>query len=193
MGPLLCLVVVFQSKLAEMLVSLLFWLLIPNVVADADGKTISIWDQTEFLVQPVCAMYCLENNNYGTLGLVNYFGCISPFYNQCYCNPDRASSATSYISSCVASRCTGAALASTAVAVFSSYCSSAGYNFAQGNVAIATSTEGTPGQTGSAVTRTTLSIVTATTNGPSPTNSARELAPSLLAALLNALLALILC
>ncbi|KAH9204616.1 hypothetical protein DL95DRAFT_471332 [Leptodontidium sp. 2 PMI_412] len=82
---------------------------------------------------------------------------------KCYCNANLASSATSYLSSCAIKYCTSEPDAATAVNVYAGYYSGAGYPIGEANVATQTTTQNAGGD---AVTKTSLTIVTATSVSP---------------------------
>lgn len=123
-----------------MLFHALFWLLITfRVAADVDTKTVSIKSVADYLVARSCVQGCLWT---GESEILYEIGCPSPYYNQCYCNLDQASSATSFLSSCIPTSCSdnGPDVA-TAVSLYMNYCSSAGYPFQGSNVAVQTHTQ----------------------------------------------------
>lgn len=124
----------------------------------ADLKTLSIASANDYLVSRNCVKDCLWS---GGLWVGSLIGCGSPYYNQCYCNANLVSSATSYLSSCAMKYCTSEPDATSAVSIYAGYCSVAGYPVGDANVAISTTTQNAGGG-GDAVTRTSLTIVTAT-------------------------------
>jgi hypothetical protein len=166
------------------------WILLSSLVAgEVDVKTASIWTDDGYIVQPICAMNCLGGTNPEFL---NYLGCQKPWYNQCICNTGRASTATSWVYSCAASQCSDKALGTSAVVIYSSYCSAAGYRFQEADVAVQTSTQeaALTESNGNAVTKTSLTVVTATAtvSSPSFSSTASEwLSPSQQAILLATL------
>ncbi|PVH81574.1 hypothetical protein DL98DRAFT_514707 [Cadophora sp. DSE1049] len=129
----------------------------------ADLKTLSIASANDYLVSRNCVKDCLWSSG-GWVG--SLIGCGSPYYNQCYCNANLASSATSYLSSCAIKYCTSEPDATSAVNVYAGYCSIAGYPIVEANVAIQTTTQNAGGS-GDAATKTSLTIVTATSVLPS--------------------------
>jgi hypothetical protein len=125
---------------STMLLHAPFWLLITfRVAADVDTKTVSIKSAADYLVARACVQGCLWT---GTSEIVYEIGCPSPYYDQCYCNLDQASSATSFLSSCIPTSCSdnGPDVA-TAVRLYMNCCSGAGYPFQGSNVAVQTSTQ----------------------------------------------------
>ncbi|KAH7323688.1 hypothetical protein BKA65DRAFT_511264 [Rhexocercosporidium sp. MPI-PUGE-AT-0058] len=162
---------------STLLSALLLWpYLAMIVIGQVDIKTVSLWTDDGLKIQPDCAQHCHGDNYYGTYGLCHFLGCIDPWYNQCFCNPDRASVATSWVYSCVTSRCKDTAVANSAVVLYTSYCSGAGYQFPGTNIAVQTSNPA-PEETGSSggtVTKTSLVIATATATSASVSNPASE-------------------
>lgn len=137
----------------------LCWILaVLHVAADVDTKTVSIKTAAGYLVAQTCVKDCLWN---GDTNIEWSIGCERPYYNQCYCNLDQASFATSLLSSCVPMSCSSdGPNVATAVSLYMNYCYSAGYPFQGFNVDVQTSTqnEGSP----NVVTSTRSSVVTAT-------------------------------
>ncbi|KAH7319095.1 hypothetical protein BKA65DRAFT_94941 [Rhexocercosporidium sp. MPI-PUGE-AT-0058] len=126
-------------------------LLLPSVIVaqGADLKTDSLVSANEYLVSRNCVKDCLWSGNW-----VGFFiGCGGPFYNQCFCNANLVSPATSYLSSCAIKYCTSEPDATSAVNIYAGYCSGAGYPIGESNVAIQTNTWTTIPPTGAAGTR----------------------------------------
>jgi hypothetical protein len=171
-----------------MLLLALFWLhIILRVAADVDTKTVSIQSAAGYLVARACVQGCLWT---GDLEIIYEIGCPRPYYNQCYCNLDQASSATSFLSSsCIPTSCSdnGPDVA-TAVSLYMNYCSGAGYPFQGSNIAVQTSTqtEGSP----NVVTATRSSVVTATATSTTdqPSSAGRSTSFPTVVGLLMALL-----
>jgi len=150
----------------------------------ADLKTLSIASANDYLVSRNCVKDCLWSDG-GWVG--SLIGCGSPYYNQCYCNANLASSATSYLSSCAIKYCTSEPDATSAVKVYAGYCSIAGYPIGEVNAAIQTSTQNVDGS-GDAVTKTSLTIVTATSFSPSVSAGMSAFHPTRARAVLAAIL-----
>ena len=150
----------------------------------ADLKTLSIASANDYLVSRSCVKDCLWSDG-GWVG--SLIGCGSPYYNQCYCNANLASSATSYLSSCAIKYCTSEPDATSAVKVYAGYCSIAGYPIGEVNAAIQTSTQNVDGS-GDAVTKTSLTIVTATSFSPSVSAGMSAFHPTRARAVLAAIL-----
>jgi hypothetical protein len=170
-----------------MLFHSLFWLLVIfRVVANVDTNTVSIKSAAGYLVARACVQGCLWT---GDSEIVYEIGCPSPYYNQCYCNLDQASSATSFLSSCVPTSCSdnGPDVA-TAVSLYMNYCSGAGYPFQGSNIAVQTSTktDGSP----NVLTATRSSVVTATATSATdqPSSAGTSTSFPTLVGLLTALL-----
>lgn len=170
-----------------MLLYALFWLIvISQVTADIDTKTVSIKSAAGYLVARSCVQGCLWT---GSSEIVYEIGCSSPYYNQCYCNLDQASSATSFLSSCIPKSCSNSGPdVATAVGLYMDYCASAGYPFQGANIAVQTSTQNDGGSNGATATRSSIVMATATATTVQPSSAGRSIyfpnAVSLLAALL---------
>jgi hypothetical protein len=152
---------------------LLFWyIFVLRVAGQSDLKTVSIDKGPDYVVARNCEKSCLfDSSGYWVGGQI---GCVAPWYDKCYCNTDIASSAASYLSGCALTLCSGNQFATSAVSLYTDYCSQAGYPYVAANIAVQTSTQGV--NTGSgAVTKTSLTVVTATT-GTTTSNTAGELA-----------------
>lgn len=93
------------------------------VASTVDLHTVSIYSRNDFKVLRPCVTICLWGNGDVAPGA----GCVSPFYNQCWCSSNIAPSATSHISSCITNLCTDNFDISTAVDIYYSYCSEAGH------------------------------------------------------------------
>ncbi|KAG4435736.1 hypothetical protein IFR05_008786 [Cadophora sp. M221] len=152
----------------------LLLLLLPSTIAAqaADLKTVSIANANDYLVSRNCVKACLWTG----LWVGEVIGCGAPYYNQCYCNANLVSSATSYLSGCAITYCTAEPDATSAVNIYAGYCSSAGYPIGEANVAIQTTTQNAGGG-GDSVTKTSLTIVTATSVSPSNSAGGSESTP----------------
>jgi hypothetical protein len=138
---------------------------VPYTVSQ-DLHTVSIFSRDDFKVLRPCANYCL----YGGGDVAPGAGCGSPYYNQCWCSSNIAPSATSHISTCITNRCTDDFDISTAVAIYYSYCSEAGYPIAfQALTSIAAPL--------STIVQTTSETPAILTNSPAGTTN--SLSPSL--------------
>ena len=140
------------------------------VFGQSDLKAVSIWKGPDYLIARNCEKACLFDGGDWVGGQI---GCVSPYYDKCFCNTDIASSATSYISGCAFTRCSADQFATSAVSLYVDYCSQAGIPFGQANVAVQTSTQGVNTGLG-AVTKTSLTVVTATA-ATTASNTAGEL------------------
>lgn len=147
----------------------LFLLLLSSIVAaQADLKTLSIASASDYLVARDCVKACLWTG----LWVGGFIGCGAPYYNQCYCNANLVSSATSYLSGCATKYCTSDPDVTSANNIYSGYCSKAGYPIGEAaNVAVQTTTLNAGGS-GDAVTKTSPTIVTATSVSSTISNSA---------------------
>lgn len=97
----------------------------------AQTASVSISRYSAYLNQVGCVKDCVWLD--ATLDdLIAKVGCSSPWVNGCFCRPEAASSAASFLSSCVSSRCStleSTSLAVTsAVLVYNGYCSDNGYS-----------------------------------------------------------------
>ena len=127
--------------------------------------TVSLAHDNGFLGLRFCAQYCVA-------GLADSIGCLYPDYNICYCNSNIIPGGSSFISTCVTSHCSESADISTAFAVWTGYCESAGFPMtapAQATEAATTATTGgavigatTEAPTANGRTFTSLVSVTAT-------------------------------
>lgn len=87
-------------------------------------STVSIASVQPYLDQRYCVRDCLwsgfDNN------LESFLGCPDPYANNCYCRDDLASSASSYITTCVNGGCSSNTPdVVRAMSVYNGYCSSA--------------------------------------------------------------------
>lgn len=123
-----------------MLVLLLSLLLAPFAATDA---TVSLGGQSGYSSQRSCAGDCFTGFlNPAGWAIATLLSCqTSPIYNDCMCRQDLQGSATSFLSSCVSSRCDGDPLdISSAVSIYTAYCTGAGY--VQAGVTAAPSSQG---------------------------------------------------
>ncbi|KAI9854478.1 MAG: hypothetical protein M1813_000994 [Trichoglossum hirsutum] len=81
------------------------------------GQDVSIVSYTAYQSLPSCVRNCVWHPATGD-DLVPFLGCTSPWKNSCYCQTASASSASSFLSSCVVSKC--------AITVYQDYCTTAG-------------------------------------------------------------------
>ncbi|KAH7356431.1 hypothetical protein BKA65DRAFT_207219 [Rhexocercosporidium sp. MPI-PUGE-AT-0058] len=144
----------------------LFWLLVVSrVAADVDTQTVSIGSAAGFLVARQCVQGCMWT---GVTPIQDALGCRHPYYNQCYCNPDQASIAASFLSSCLPTACStkGPDIA-TAASIYTDYCSSAGYTFQRAITAVQTTSTQTDGNaSGSSAGPISLGPVSPTATAP---------------------------
>ncbi|KAK3393521.1 hypothetical protein B0H63DRAFT_458409 [Podospora didyma] len=79
--------------------------------------------------QPDCVQLCLWHAQQTVDDLMPAMGCGDPWANDCLCDVSRLGTATTFLSTCVASRCVAPVTApevTSAVSVYGAYCSSAG-------------------------------------------------------------------
>ncbi|KAH8650501.1 hypothetical protein BGZ60DRAFT_534162 [Tricladium varicosporioides] len=91
------------------------------------SQSVSITDQSAFSSQRSCARGCVGSSVSGPLFLASKLSCAQPYDNSCFCRSDLQQKAQSYLQSCVNSACTNSLDASSAVAVYDAYCTSAGF------------------------------------------------------------------
>jgi hypothetical protein len=94
------------------------------------AASVSIISYDPYNGQTECAKRCLWHA--GALDdLIAAIGCSTPWTNECFCQPDLASSASEFLSGCVANQCTtpktGQAV-TRAVSVYNNYCSANGFS-----------------------------------------------------------------
>ncbi|KAL5319022.1 hypothetical protein ACEPPN_014092 [Leptodophora sp. 'Broadleaf-Isolate-01'] len=118
-------------------------LVVSRVAADVDTQTVSIGSAADFLVARQCVRACMWT---GVTPIQDTLGCPHPYYNQCYCNPDQANIAASFLSSCLPTACStkGPDIA-TAASIYTNYCSGAGYTFQRAITAVQTTSTQTDG------------------------------------------------
>ena len=99
-----------------------------HVAAAATVTTVSFLSYPAYLEQVECVKLCLWQVR--TLDdLIAAIGCSPPWVNECFCKAELASSASSFLSGCVASRCTAPSTApavTSALAAYNEYCSANG-------------------------------------------------------------------
>jgi len=86
------------------------------------AATASIFASNQYLEQVECVQNCIWHHG-ASNDVVDFVGCGSPFLNGCICNPSEASSASSFLTSCVLANCTSNSNdVTSAVSVYSVYC-----------------------------------------------------------------------
>jgi len=87
-------------------------------------STVSIASFTAYSVQRYCLQYCLfDGLPNGGFALPRYLGCTGTALNGCFCNTNAASSASSFLTSCVNSYCADDATdVGNAVSLYDNYC-----------------------------------------------------------------------
>jgi hypothetical protein len=92
------------------------------------SQSVSITDGTAFLSLRSCAQGCIGSTNSGPLFLASgQLSCQSPYDNSCFCRSDLQQKADSYLRSCINKACTNTLDASSAVSMYDTYCTSAGF------------------------------------------------------------------
>ncbi|KAH6714222.1 hypothetical protein BKA61DRAFT_607416 [Leptodontidium sp. MPI-SDFR-AT-0119] len=106
----------------------------------------------------------------GVTPIQDTLGCPHPYYNQCYCNPDQANIAASFLSSCLPTACStkGPDIA-TAASIYTNYCSGAGYTFQRAITAVQTTSTQTDGNASGSSAGPISSIPVS--SSPSPTGT----------------------
>jgi hypothetical protein len=90
--------------------------------------TVSFLSYPAYLEQVECVKLCLWHVS-AVDDLIVQIGCSSPWVNECFCKAELASSASSFLSGCVASRCTAPSTApavTSALSAYNEYCSTNG-------------------------------------------------------------------
>jgi hypothetical protein len=131
------------------------------------ATNVSVLGSTPYNNQRECVKECIWHVGVDD-DLIIALGCSPPWVNECYCRTDLAVTASSFLTSCVASRCTEPATGvdiGLAVSVYDGYCSSA--ETPNPNVAAATTTAMTQasGMGPVSITRTSTYFVADTTLG----------------------------
>jgi len=99
------------------------------VLGNQAKQPCTIKSEINYQLLPSCINQCLwdiGDDDTPPLGgnMGRYIGCVPPFLNGCYCNPDSASLAHSYITSCVDFLCqtSGPDEISKGTSLYASYC-----------------------------------------------------------------------
>ncbi|KAF4625628.1 hypothetical protein G7Y89_g12534 [Cudoniella acicularis] len=109
-----------------------------------DLKTVSLFSDSGFEMLQSCAQDCV----WGQMGSVaDTIGCAEPWYNMCVCNVAQQPKAMGSVGSCITTRCTGTVDVSTAMEVYTNYCSKAGYSVNAATIVTATGGGGSAGPT----------------------------------------------
>ena len=111
-----------------------------------------------------CVADCVAGYDFANDGLIGFIGCPYPLYNTCYCNSNIIPEGSSFLSTCVTSRCSESADVPAAFSVWTGYCDAAGFPMnaaAQTTAAAATSS-------GTTLATTTNAAIGATTQAPTP-------------------------
>jgi hypothetical protein len=90
--------------------------------------TVSFLSYPAYLEQVECVKLCLWHVS-ALDDLIAVIGCSPPWVNECFCKAELASSASSFLSGCVASRCTAPSTApavTSALLAYNEYCSTNG-------------------------------------------------------------------
>ena len=148
---------------------------------------VSIQSGSDFSTQRGClkeCLYCVDcSSNFwvfdGDLGQFISCGHHDYYLNSCFCRTDLASSATSYLSSCVFSKCSSASVdVVSAVDLFTSYCRIT-FESPASNTAIKTIGDGALGETadssGSGMPAATTTVSTSIASTTGPTSSEEQL------------------
>ncbi|KAK4193236.1 hypothetical protein QBC35DRAFT_99963 [Podospora australis] len=93
---------------------------------------VSISSYAPYLNQRACVKDCLWRAG-TTEDLIGAIGCSDPWVNECFCHSEAASSASSFVSSCVADKCNTAKtgnvpIITSALSVYNGYCSTNGFS-----------------------------------------------------------------
>ncbi|KAF2096189.1 hypothetical protein NA57DRAFT_59246 [Rhizodiscina lignyota] len=114
----------------------LLLLLLHDVQSDSTTATLSISQDPAWIQERACGQRCVWIDS-GHIGapysdIVMFLDCPgSPYLNGCFCRTDFETSVTSFLGSCVSSRCSSASVPdiareiSTALSIWSHYCSTA--------------------------------------------------------------------
>ena len=97
--------------------------LIPTTIATlTPDRRLALTTSTAYLIQRTCVQECIWNNGYRDLLVA--LTCSYPGLDGCLCRTDLLPSATSFLSSCANSGCTGNTVdISVAVSLWTQYCS----------------------------------------------------------------------
>ncbi|KAK3355408.1 hypothetical protein B0H65DRAFT_451904 [Neurospora tetraspora] len=94
---------------------------------------VSIFSYTPYLQQRECVKDCIWHSGFTAKDLIVALGCSGPWVNECYCsgndNYEHASTASSFLQSCVADSCRTPStdmLVTSAFGVYNEYCAEAG-------------------------------------------------------------------
>ncbi|KIX10648.1 uncharacterized protein Z518_01732 [Rhinocladiella mackenziei CBS 650.93] len=133
------------------------------IIHVATAATVTLTESPAYASQRSCAIYCWYAGfsvDGGPDQLASELDCpVDPIENDCFCRPDLQASADSYLKSCVSGVCDGNTVdVNSAVSIYDSYCTSAGYLRAE-ETAPAQTSSGTQ-QPPATVTVTALRTVT---------------------------------
>jgi hypothetical protein len=136
-------------------------------------QDVSIYSDPGYVTERACGQGCLYY--YGVDDLASFIGCATE--NGCFCRADFGTSVSSFLNSCVGSRCSTdsipntAAEITTAISIYNHYCSAAvGAAFVGLSTAAVT--------TGPAVSSPSMTVATTTNAGVAETNSGTPLTSS---------------
>lgn len=113
----------------------------------ATAATVTLTESPAYASQRSCAIYCFYtgfSSSGGPDELSSHLDCaVDPIENDCFCRPDLQAQADSYLRSCVGDSCDKNTVdINSAVSIYDSYCTSAGYLRAE-ETAPAQTTSGT--------------------------------------------------
>ncbi|KAK3954321.1 hypothetical protein QBC32DRAFT_207955, partial [Pseudoneurospora amorphoporcata] len=108
-------------------------LVTPTTPTTAADTPISIFSYTPYLQQRECVKDCIWHSGSTATDLIIALGCSGPWVNECYCSGDdnyeHASTASSFLRSCVADSCrisSTDALVTSGFGVYNEYCAEVG-------------------------------------------------------------------
>jgi hypothetical protein len=106
-------------------------LLTTTLVSAANGPTapVSIFYESAYVTARPCAAFCLWDTIFHSIDVANALSCGDSAINGCYCQADFASSASSYVSSCIRKGCANlegvTEEVQTMMALYNGYCQTA--------------------------------------------------------------------
>lgn len=155
----------------------LLLLLATMATASSLTATVSVNEDAAWITERACGQKCVWIDS-GHIGapypdIVMHLNCGSPYLNACFCRADFGTSATTFLSSCVSSRCESDGINDygtelfSALSIYSNYCSTAaGVVFAAPSVDVtsASSISATAGSASASVRTTATSTASSTSS-----------------------------
>jgi hypothetical protein len=143
--------------------------------------TVSVNEDAAWITERACGQKCVWIDS-GHLGapypdIVMHLNCGSPYLNACFCRSDFGTSATTFLSSCVSSRCESDGINDygtelfSALSIYSNYCSTAaGVVFAAPSVDVTSASSITVSASSASVRTTATSTASSTSSRDSSTS-----------------------